>query len=391
MHTFVQKENASKKAGSAKSAFPDGIHLAQVRAPMSNLPQCAAGHPVETPLSLSRTALTEGGAVAESRIGFGVDFAQIPAHTTEPVRYGPNRENGIGCTESELTTGGSALSEIPRRFYEIRMGHDLAAVRLHRGDRARQLCGALTARAFTFRNHIWLGQQAGDGSSHTVAHELTHVVQQTSPDKSVPTGVSSAPPSIQRDLDPPGNCVQGIHDSMQRLVKAWCDHPSGRACTAADTCHRIQQKIRRNQLCAQHRRTINDVCYNGGDLGHRIAERDARAAQSTCMALFRVKCTPQVVRDPVRVPVQKTVPRTNGQKIAEWAEEVVTSGRDATEAAEEFLRNNPELVAVIAGAGIAAILLLIADDATLVGFADDVLIPVIAALEWVALRMSFGF
>lgn len=211
--------------------------------------------------------------------------------------------------------------------------------------------------------------------------------QPTSPGGRGPTCVSPAPPSIQRDLTPPGNCIQGIHDELQRLVKAWCDHPSGRACTPGESCHRLRQKIRRNQLCAQHRRTINDRCYDGGNLGHRIAERDARRAQATCMALFRANCERQPEREPVRVPVNEPV----AHRIAEWAEEVLREGRDAVEAAEEFLRNNPELAGVIAAAGIAAIIVLVADDATLAGIADDVLIPLIGSLEWVALRMSFGF
>ena len=116
-------------------------------------------------------------------------------------------------------------------------------------------------------------------------------------------------------------------------------------------------------------------------MGHRIAERDARRAQANCMALYREKCErrPEPVPEPV------------ARRIAEWAREVLREGRDAFEAAREFLQENPELVGVIVAAGIVAIIALIADDATLVGIADDVLIPIIGALEWVALRMSFGF
>jgi hypothetical protein len=112
----------------------------------------------------------------------------------------------------------------------------------------------------------------------------------------------SAAPALQRDLKPPGNCIQGIHDQMQRLVKQWCDHPSGRTCVPGESCNRIQQKIRRNQLCAQYRREINDKCYDGGDLGHRIAEADARRAQANCMAIYRAQCEKEPVPPPVVVP-----------------------------------------------------------------------------------------
>src|SRR5262249_39846979 len=123
-----------------------------------------------------------------------------------------------------------------------------------------------------------------------LAHELAHVVQQSQGQlqprlKVGRLSISAAPPSILREprLLPPGNCIQGVHDAMQRAVKQWCDHPSGRACTAGEPCARLLQKIRRKQLCARNRRRINDLCYNGGDAGHRIAELDARLAQATCM------------------------------------------------------------------------------------------------------------
>lgn len=126
-------------------------------------------------------------------------------------------------------------------------------------------------------------------------------------------GAPSIGSTIQRDLMPPGNCEQSIHDGMQRLVKAWCDPPNWwgsqsdwRRCTADDRCNMLREKVRRNQLCAQHRQTINKECYDGGNLGHRIAERDARNAQANCMALYRIKCEQR----PPPVPVPKEVVET---------------------------------------------------------------------------------
>lgn len=54
-------------------------------------------------------------------------------------------------------------------------------------------------------------------------------------------------------------------------------------------------------------------------------------------------------------------------------------------------RERPELVGVVLAAGVVAIVALLADNATLVGIADDVLIPIIAAFELAALRVSMGF
>lgn len=337
------------------------------------------------------------------------------------VRARPARdgEGGatIGASEADLTGGGAPLHAATREFFEQRMGRDLSDVRVHEGEGAQHLNQSIGARAFTYKNHIWLNRGESAGVSFTLAHELAHVLQQTAPGPVGDGSASVAPATIQRDLTPPGNCIQGVHDEMQREVKAWCDHPSGRACVAGESCNRLRQKIRRNQMCARNRRRINDICYAGGNLGHRIAERDARRAQANCMALFRAQCErrptvpvpvpvpeqrpetrpvpetrPNPIQGPQPVPVPVPVaPRSTWDAVAEWAREVVESGEDATRAAERFLAENPALAGTIVAAGVVAIIALVADDATLVGIADDVLIPIIAALEWVAVRvMIFG-
>ena len=232
----------------------------------------------------------------------GSTFSEGPA-TRRIGISGCRTEGGVRLRAgaSELTSGGSPLPDTTRQFYEARMGRDFSSVRLHCGRQAHHFNGEISARAFTYRNHIWLGPNEPLSPSVTLAHELAHVMQQTSPGRWGPTGgASAAPPSIQRQLTPPGNCIQGIHDGLQRLVKAWCDHPSGRRCSATESCHRLRQKIRRNQLCAQHRRTINDRCYEGGDSGHRRAERDARRTQGECMVLWRNKCDRRRRRQRVR-------------------------------------------------------------------------------------------
>jgi hypothetical protein len=111
---------------------------------------------------------------------------------------------------------------------------------------------------------------------------------------------------------------------MQKLVKAWCDPPDWwgsrgewRSCSADDRCNMLQEKIRRNQLCAQYRREINNECYDGGNLGHRIAERDARSAQANCMALYRAKCE----QKPPPVPVPKEVVETVWERFKRFMRE----------------------------------------------------------------------
>ncbi|MEM9302733.1 MAG: DUF4157 domain-containing protein [Pseudomonadota bacterium] len=220
-------------------------------------------------------------------------------------RRSAGQARGAEATDSrlshaELSHGGRPLDPPRRAFFEARLGRDLSQVRIHSGGHSREMNRALSSRAFTYRNHIWLGRPENAVSGHTLAHELAHVVQQTRPARSsgpppaasgsaAGVSVSAAPPAIQRQLKPPGNCIRGVHDAMQRNVKKWCDHPSGRHCSGSESCTRLRQKIKRNQMCAQSRKMINDICYAGGDVGHRIAETDARLAQATCMASFVAK------------------------------------------------------------------------------------------------------
>lgn len=59
---------------------------------------------------------------------------------------------------------------------EARFGTDFSDVRLHTGPVAARSARAIGARAYTSGSHVVLG--AGGGDKHTLAHELTHVVQQ---------------------------------------------------------------------------------------------------------------------------------------------------------------------------------------------------------------------
>lgn len=245
-------------------------------------------------------------------------------------------DRSVGASASELTRGGSPVPERTRRFYEARMGHDFSTVRLHRGDRATQFNGSLGARAFTYRDHIWLGPSVRRGPGLTLAHELTHVLQQTSPGRRGPISTTPAPRSIQRNLPPPGNCQQVEHDRLRDLYRAVCNPPDWfrrsrgpwRECTASDSCNILRLKIQRNQLCAARRHEQNVRCYAGGNQGHRDAVRDARRAQARCMQFYRAnpRCRARRrrrrhQRQPQRRPA-RTQPRGNQQFSRSFLDEM---------------------------------------------------------------------
>jgi hypothetical protein len=96
---------------------------------------------------------------------------------------------------------------------------------------------------------------------------------------------------------------------------------------------------------------------------------------------------PDLVPEPGLRPVPVANPSTY-KLILEWARHVIESGADAAQAADEFLRQHPETAWTILILGVAGIIALAADDVTLAGIADDVLIPLIAALMRVAWRFA---
>lgn len=74
---------------------------------------------------------------------------------------------------------GRPLPPALRARVEPAFGASFEAVRLHDGAPDRQAAARIGARAFTHGSHIWLGPRESALDLRLMAHELTHVVQQT--------------------------------------------------------------------------------------------------------------------------------------------------------------------------------------------------------------------
>ncbi|WNI28060.1 DUF4157 domain-containing protein [Streptomyces sp. ITFR-6] len=77
-----------------------------------------------------------------------------------------------------LNSGGRPLDDSTRTSMEARLGADLSDVRVHDDSAARASATELGARAYTSGSHVVIG--AGGADRLTLAHELTHVLQQRS-------------------------------------------------------------------------------------------------------------------------------------------------------------------------------------------------------------------
>ncbi|MFD6432382.1 DUF4157 domain-containing protein [Streptomyces venezuelae] len=75
-----------------------------------------------------------------------------------------------------LSGGGRPLDTGTRTDMEARLGADFSDVRVHDDSAAKASAAEVGARAYTSGNHVVIGD--GGADRHTLAHELTHVIQQ---------------------------------------------------------------------------------------------------------------------------------------------------------------------------------------------------------------------
>ena len=95
---------------------------------------------------------------------------------------------------------GRPLPEAVRAFMEPRFGRDFSAVRVHDSPEDRHAARRIGARAFTHREHVWIGPDESASDRKLMAHELTHVVQQTAPGpaKAAARAAETGEPQLRR-------------------------------------------------------------------------------------------------------------------------------------------------------------------------------------------------
>jgi hypothetical protein len=82
-----------------------------------------------------------------------------------------------------LRSPGQPLDEATRTYFEPRFGHDFSGVRVHTGAAAEQSAREVNANAYTVGHNMVFGvgrfAPGTQDGRHLIAHELTHVVQQS--------------------------------------------------------------------------------------------------------------------------------------------------------------------------------------------------------------------
>lgn len=146
-----------------------------------------------------------------------------------------------------VNSAGRPLEEPVRADMEARLGHDFGDVRVHDDGAAHRSAQSVNAHAYTVGSHIVFQRNAyepgSDGGRQTLAHELTHVVQQRSgpvDGSAAPGGIKVSDPSDRFEREASANAERALSlptaapaAGVQRLAGG-AETPLQREETAAD-------------------------------------------------------------------------------------------------------------------------------------------------------------
>ena len=137
--------------------------------------------------------------------------------------------------------GGQPLDPGVRADMEARLGHDFGDVRVHHDTRAEESARAVNAHAYTVGPNIVFQRDRYDPSSETgrvtLAHELTHVIQQ----RSGPVDGTAAPGGI-RLSDPSDRFEQEAAANAERAMETPAPAPPGAPAPAPPAHPAVQRQ-----------------------------------------------------------------------------------------------------------------------------------------------------
>jgi pyrrolidone-carboxylate peptidase len=125
--------------------------------------------------------------------------SNAPLHIQRYAGQAPGQaETAPASVERVLASSGRSLEPNLQQDMEQRFNHDFSRVRVHIGSAAEQSARDINAHAYTVGHNIVFGARQfvpdGHEGRRLLAHELTHVVQQSN-------HFSSKAPTIQRKVD----------------------------------------------------------------------------------------------------------------------------------------------------------------------------------------------
>lgn len=150
------------------------------------------------------------------------------AGVTSLMQEDPVEDEQRSPVHDVINSGGRALDPDVRTDMESRLGADFGDVRVHDDAAASDSARAVNAHAYTVGPNVVFQRDTYDPSSHagrtTLAHELTHVMQQ----RSGPVDGTSAPGGIKVS-DPSDRFEREAADNAERAMAG----PSGTSVVSA--------------------------------------------------------------------------------------------------------------------------------------------------------------
>jgi hypothetical protein len=195
-------------------------------------------------------------------------------HGAEAQRSAAVQRSAVHQT---LRTPGRPLDEPLRAEMETRLGADFGDVRIHSDAAAQRSAAEVGARAYTSGNHVVVGQ--GGADKHTLAHELTHVIQQrqgpvAGTDNGGGLRVSDPGDRFEREAEANAHRVMGAAVPMRRAEQS-----TGGATAAPGTVD-VQRAPTAEAAKGTYRQT-KPTGDNDRDVTLRMLDRMSRVALET--------------------------------------------------------------------------------------------------------------
>ncbi|MEU9160364.1 DUF4157 domain-containing protein [Streptomyces sp. NPDC048424] len=220
-----------------------------------------------------------------------------------------------------LRTPGRPMDNATRTDMEARLGADFSDVRIHNDSAAKASAAEVGARAYTSGSHVVIGD--GGHDKHTLAHELTHVIQQrqgpvagtdngtglkvSDPSdrfereaeanaRRVMAGGSHAAPDVQRRTAPsPASgslpAVQRVGNPQDRMTVEYWEDKAGLGASSSSAAKDRAKQITTSKAAAKkfkaHKppRTIDEIVKTVGP--KLLADLALMGADSGRMELYR--------------------------------------------------------------------------------------------------------
>jgi hypothetical protein len=237
---------------------------------------------------------------------FGQNFSQVRSHA-----------RGIAAAPAHLTIGAPQdnfeqeaemmAQQIISRSVRSRDGkYDLSNVRIHTDSTAGESARVVNALAYTVGHNIVFG--TGQFAPRTyegrrlIAHELTHVIQQSGSDEintdrnSVKQGqfpfAHSATVGLVQRQTKSSKCSDELVTALNDQMHVHCNKP--RSCSMqGDSCATATAKVSAGYGCVDERTKLQQKCFSPGDPRyeeHMLQIAQASAALRNCIAVMTAKC-----------------------------------------------------------------------------------------------------